>query len=278
MKRNTPCFCGSGRKHKKCHPDIHPESRAAEVIKIYREIDSRVEKYQEQTRISPPCFKGCSECCYHHFDISQVEFEIIMQEVKSSWEQEEIEKLFDRAFTCLETIKEEDPDLYETLEGYAGPHGQDLIQKQRVKMMERSENRFPCPFLNSDTGACQVYEVRPFACRIHGVTHIDKTNNIPIPVDDLPVCSKISSFKENIKVTPDVSDLGDSHYISITPYDKKTNIRIDIRQYPIYYWFKILYKKKRQKKEAGYIHGRENFSRSMEQDNNEMFRMASLYK
>lgn len=273
MRRNEPCFCGSGRKHKKCHPDIHPESRAANLMDIYREIDQRVQDYQEQTQIKPPCFKGCSECCYHHFSVSQVEFELLMHEIRSKWSQEEIDELFDRGFECLETLKEEDPDLYETLEGLAGPEDRDLIDKQRVQMLNRSENRFPCPFLDTTTGACKVYDVRPFACRTHGVTHIDKVNNVPIPVEDVEVCSKISSFKENVEVTPDVSDLGDSHFLTINPYDETTDTRIDIRQYPIYYWLKVLYNKKGQRKEAGYIHGRENFSRSMDQDNKEMVRM-----
>ncbi|SGO70753.1 Uncharacterised protein [Mycobacterium tuberculosis] len=77
---------------------------------IYREIDQRVQNYQEQTQIKPPCFKGCSECCYHHFSVSQIEFELLMHEIRSKWSQEEIDELFDRAFECLETLKEEDPE------------------------------------------------------------------------------------------------------------------------------------------------------------------------
>ena len=34
MGRNDLCFCGSGKKQKKCHPNINEDSVAAKIIKL----------------------------------------------------------------------------------------------------------------------------------------------------------------------------------------------------------------------------------------------------
>ncbi|WP_412094884.1 SEC-C metal-binding domain-containing protein [Bacillus atrophaeus] len=34
----TYVFCGSGKKYKKCHSDVHPDSRAANLIDMHRYI------------------------------------------------------------------------------------------------------------------------------------------------------------------------------------------------------------------------------------------------
>ncbi|WP_139224018.1 SEC-C metal-binding domain-containing protein [Lentibacillus halodurans] len=64
-------FCGSGKKYKICHSDVHPESRAARLINIYTNIDNKVKDYQESTGYIPPCHKGCFNCCYDDFSISE---------------------------------------------------------------------------------------------------------------------------------------------------------------------------------------------------------------
>lgn len=83
ISRNDPCFCGSGKKYKKCHSDIHPESRAARLIQTYRKYERKIEDYQKSTGNIPPCQKGCYNCRYEDFSITEIEFEFIMRELKT---------------------------------------------------------------------------------------------------------------------------------------------------------------------------------------------------
>ncbi|WP_080967252.1 SEC-C metal-binding domain-containing protein [Bacillus atrophaeus] len=73
LSRNDLCFCGSGKKCKKCHSDVHPDSRAANLIDMHRNIEEKVISYQEKTGFIPPCHKGCYSCCFDDFSISEVE-------------------------------------------------------------------------------------------------------------------------------------------------------------------------------------------------------------
>ncbi|BBP93122.1 hypothetical protein BsIDN1_67400 [Bacillus safensis] len=65
-----------------CH-DIHPESRAARLIQTYRKYERKIEDYQKSTGNIPPCQKGCYNCCYEDFSITEIEFEFIMRELKT---------------------------------------------------------------------------------------------------------------------------------------------------------------------------------------------------
>lgn len=249
MRRNDPCFCGSGRKYKKCHyqSEIHPESRGAELLKLYNGVDREVAKYGERHHVQPPCHRGCSECCYQIFEVSQLEFETIMYEIKRDWSQEEIEVLFDRAFECLEAVKKENPNLIDILDRDANEE-QDLFIEQVFAARDLSSQ--PCPFLDKQTGACRVYEVRPMVCRQFGSSHIREPQHGWI-FPDQPLCSKISSRKEVEEKTPDVTEHFEQYRslkdLKFPGVDKA----IPIREYPIFYWLKILYDKNGEKKEAG---------------------------
>ena len=44
MGRNDLCFCGSGKKQKKCHPNINEDSVAAKNYKTIYTIIKRIEE------------------------------------------------------------------------------------------------------------------------------------------------------------------------------------------------------------------------------------------
>ena len=44
MGRNDLCFCGSGKKQKKCHPNINEDSVAAKIIKLYTQLSKELEE------------------------------------------------------------------------------------------------------------------------------------------------------------------------------------------------------------------------------------------
>lgn len=226
--RNSPCFCGSGKKLKKCHSDITPDSRVGRVLGLYKELNERISDYKlKNPSHQSLCFAGCSSCCYHSFAVSDFEFKLIVREIKG-WSEEKINNLRITFQKQLEYLKTEFSDIYKNLEEDSS-FRPDIEFKQYMMTVE--SYNMPCPLLNTTNGECIIYDSRPFICRAHGTTYyID---------DEYSVCDKISSNTENSKRTPDVSDLNNR-------YPFVTNIVIDgkinpIRKYPLIYWLKMLF-------------------------------------
>ena len=72
--RNEKCFCGSGKKTKHCHVDMHPESRLANLVRLYSKIDSAICNANSDNSFKPLCSKGCTgDCCSHIFGISDTD-------------------------------------------------------------------------------------------------------------------------------------------------------------------------------------------------------------
>lgn len=251
--RNSPCFCGSCKKYKKCHSDIHPESRAAHTLILYQKVDKKIyEFYEEFKGERSLCSSGCTNCCYDDFAISQIEFELIMHEIQKNWTTEEIKVLFARAIEFNDIQKEESPDLYKILE-MDGNENQSTEFIQAEKSSHKSRNSFPCPFLNVDDGMCTVYNVRPFVCRTMGTTHFDFDKS------DHSICEIIPSSLENKLRTTSIDSFLDDQDQIFNYYFKKSNKSVGVRRYPIYYWFKILLAKNDHKEKATYIKGNIDF-------------------
>jgi len=258
LLRNDPCFCGSGKKYKRCHDDVHPKSKGAHLIKWYANIDSKIKDFQESTGHNPPCHKGCFNCCYDDFSISEVEFELIMREMKK-WNQEDVEQVFDRALAQCEEIKEKYPIIWENLEKDA--HADiSIFNKQFEDHGKIQRNDFPCPMLNSETKSCMVYDVRPVICRTFGTTHMEFNS-----YDLYLVCEYIPNSITHERTTPSI-DREREDAALFTNLKTPTGQVAYLRPYPIYYWFKILYYRT-GKKQAQYNHydSPTNFDRPIEQ-------------
>ncbi len=171
--RNSLCFCGSGKKKKKCHPDIHEKSLFATLLKYYKEIDD------EQALIdNSMCKKGCSKCCEASFSISQAEFFMILN--------------------ALEITK--DTQLFKR-------KADEFIANQGFEIGNR------CIFVDDATGACRIYEVRPLICRQYGYINTndcvcDYIKDNKELLNSLPTESKVKiahntiSFDNGILLTP----------------------------------------------------------------------------
>ncbi len=225
-KRNSPCICGSGKKTKMCHPDIHPQSRAGNMLKLYAEFETRKRDYYNKNDIDPPpCTAGCSQCCYHNFFISDIEFKLILEELKK-WNTNQLEKLFLTVSEQINYVKTNFPEEYTNLQEN-GTNKKNIVEKQ-IKNMSESFG-LPCPLLDKESGRCRIYDVRPFICRIHGSSfYINRDYNI---------CDKINSNLENKKRVPDVSDLVEKH--TILNCIIHNDIVIQKRKYPIFYWLSL---------------------------------------
>jgi Fe-S-cluster containining protein len=239
MSRNSECFCGSGRKTKKCHPDIHPESKVALALKNYKKIHDTVESYRNTHQVNSPCKMGCAECCYDKFFITNAEFEMILKELKNSWSEQEIENLFDTSLNNLELLKKIDYNLFEILEG----DGNSDTSLYFIQIFSESKKLFPCVFLDENTNSCKIYNFRPLVCRAHGSTHDSKHLS-----HDAPICGHISSSLKNAEITPDIGDiLSDTDRILHVQIENK---HIRIREYPIFYWFVVYFRNNGGRKEV----------------------------
>lgn len=84
MSKKERCFCGSGKASKNCHR-VASDSSAAQLFRLYDKIEHSVETYFENKDVKPHCFSGCNNCCSDFFTVSEVELEIIMDEIHNTW-------------------------------------------------------------------------------------------------------------------------------------------------------------------------------------------------
>lgn len=253
--RNEACFCGSGKKQKKCHSDYHVESRAANLIRLYNELDAKIESHYENSLFPSYCKKGCSHCCYDAFSISQIEFDLILKELNKRLNKSQIEKLFENALNQVEQIKVEDPLYYEILET-DGSKDQDAYFKQVNHADKMRRTPFPCVFL--EDGMCSVYDIRPYVCRSFGNSHVTS----PYSLKGYEVCEVIPGSKVLESQSPNIDEIDDArtHLTSIRV--PKAKFVFQTRQYPIFYWFKVYYQKNGYKKEINIKDDMGNFSLS----------------
>lgn len=227
ISKNAPCYCGSGKKIKHCHENLHPRSKTAYLLLLYRDIDETIEEYRKEHGITVPCVAGCSNCCYDYFNISEVEFELILKHIEKSWTIDEITNLYVKAEENIATFKEENSGLYNAL---LEKTDTDKQLRDFMKYL-RQKTSFPCPFLDQENGKCQIYGVRPLICRTHGSAHIKDQYKPGSP------CEIIPNGKEHQNITPSVGHI-------FAQVDGVTNIKEagsdkihPQRGFPIFYWF-----------------------------------------
>ena len=98
------------------------------------------------------CCRGCSQCCYQLFQITEIEAAVISRAVK----------------TMPETERE---DLRARARAYLPQREAIVRQHGMIEAWGRlppEGTRLACPAL-SDDGACRIYEHRPLICRKFGI-------------------------------------------------------------------------------------------------------------
>ena len=115
MGRNDLCFCGSGKKQKKCHPNINEDSVAAKTIKLYTQLSKELEE-NIYGKKNIKCEKGCNACCKDYFAISEVEFAIIMDYLYNNCGIEKTNIIIKKAIALSEKFEKNNPEYYKQLE------------------------------------------------------------------------------------------------------------------------------------------------------------------
>lgn len=229
---NEPCFCGSGRKMRLCHKSASPDSRAARITRLYREVDQEISDYRASSPKQPPCREGCSSCCSDYFPVSQVEFELLLVYMERHWSKAEIEEAFDRAEENLLALEQENPPMYASL-----THPVDRKGELEAVRHHAGRNSFPCPLLDRENGRCRVYPARPFLCRTHGSSHTFY-GGWRERLQPERICEHIDGGRAHRKITPNIADYWPR-------YEELADVRVGpqrrlLRQYPIFYWL-VLY-------------------------------------
>jgi len=229
---NQPCFCGSGRKMRLCHKNASPDSRAAHMVRFYRDVEQTISDYRADSPKQPPCREGCSSCCSDYFPVSQVEFELLLVYMERHWSKDEIVQAFEQSEKNLELLKQENKEMYASL-----VHPIDRQGELHDIRHHAGRNSFPCPLLDVENGRCRVYPARPFLCRTHGSTHTFY-GSWRERLQPEKVCEYIDGGRAHRKITPNIADYWN-------PYEQLADVRIGekrqlLRQYPIFYWI-VLY-------------------------------------
>ena len=203
------CFCGSGKKQKKCHSTVLSKSKLASIYIDYKSYDEKVTKEQ----INAQCENGCSKCCSHFFFVDELEFLVIVDYILREQGKEKLDYYLSEA---IEYHK------------FVGKHHPEIIEDYKRKML-RNANFMEEKFLNDDyyfepsreciflhEGRCSVYKVRPSVCRIYGVgQYCEFTKS-----------KKTYSFEEEEKMIVNTSIL----------YGNDARVLVQ-RPFPIYYFF-----------------------------------------
>lgn len=208
MERNDKCFCGSGKKYKKCHYRIKEKSKLADMYKANLVFDEAC-----ITRgVSNNCISDCSECCKDFFFVTENEFLMILEALLNNGADINLYK--EKAKRSLEIIKKVYPDIIERLDRFMPTGGNIMALYDFFKDNENPVGIPTCIFLNSEK-KCAVYECRPIICKMYGsTTTCQYIGNMPL-------------------VLQEGTDLNKANTII---YSKEGSPLIK-RPYPIFYWF-----------------------------------------
>lgn len=211
MGRNKPCFCGSGKKKKKCHPLINENSKLADMYSTMKKFD----EFAKEKGIANICLIGCNDCCYDYFFISENEFLMILQHIITD-DNMNLDEIISSSKEYEEKFKEKFPEKFEELSTFM-PTSNDVAKREKYFIDTIDEkNPLPCMFLNKE-GDCSIYSVRPAVCRAYGsCITCSKINNNPFSSDELNEMMKSHTY-----ISSNKSNSGD----------------INKRPYPIFYWF-----------------------------------------
>ena len=108
------------------------------------------------------CRKGCTQCCYGPFPISQLDALRLRQGLRELYKSDpaRAERVRERAREAVTRLKADFPGNPET-----GVLDEGEETEARFAGFADDE---PCPALDLETGACDLYSARPMTCRTFG--------------------------------------------------------------------------------------------------------------
>lgn len=154
---------------------IRSDSFAMKIENLYETIDKKIGKHYLNQRKQPPCKKGCSSCCYQFFEISDIEYAIILRHLRN--EDEALRRLITEKVKILwEKFSMSYPQIANSL--FDELDGVDLkLASSYFLNKNRKRVNLPCVFLDEKEKSCMIYKYRPLICRTTGGGYVNKTIN-----------------------------------------------------------------------------------------------------
>lgn len=242
MRSETLCFCGSGRPHADCHPELHPDSLVAELYRLMQAVDEEIVGQKRQKLLSSPCGPGCCECCSRCFCVSETEFALILHHLIRNPPPERLQAVIDKSHHQWELLREHSPKIAEKLGGV-------VALKELMRLGDLSLP-FPCVFLDK-SGRCSIYPVRPLQCRLHGEAYA----NFLLGTGGRP-CSKIPGgmvpAETDCNNPPDgsIDCMNPEDFVDLTDYSsrllgfillRKDSLLLIRRPAPLFYYFHMVF-------------------------------------
>jgi len=161
LKRKELCFCGSGKKYKRCHYPINENSKLAKIHIKTREYND----YSISVMVKNTCPHGCNKCCQDYFFISIVEFYLILERLLQT--KDKLDEYIEKAIKYEQSFKQLYPKEFGTLSelmpnNYLNQFEDKYFSDNRVGL-----TKLDCIFIN-DKGKCDIYNFRPSICRLFG--------------------------------------------------------------------------------------------------------------
>ncbi len=208
VSANDDCFCGSGKKRKKCHRLVYEGSVVANLWKTMSELDKQLSGFESF------CRANCSDCCKEYFYVSGVEYYLIKNH------------LLTFAPDRFESIKREGIRQYELLQAkypeerskFNSPVGKVAAFNDK-SVLRRFE---PCALLNSETGMCEAYPARTLICRLYGSSSLyeycDKIRDHIATFGNSERMLAPIKYDENLSLNVDHFKLSDGSLATARPY------------------------------------------------------------
>lgn len=140
-------------------------SYGCEIINLYEKIDVKIAAHYKDKKRQAPCAKGCASCCSQFFEISEVEYIIILNHLKE-WDKSKLDTIIETANIYSQVLEKHHNKFYKKY--FSKDVTEEFSLDDYYKDSERFKIHIPCVFL-SEEGACTIYPVRPLVCRTTGV-------------------------------------------------------------------------------------------------------------
>lgn len=207
---------------------FHPDSIIALTKSIYVTVDIYCAESFATNRNHSFCKRGCNLCCNDLFYVSRAEYYTIKNHLLSS-HTNELEMYVSKAKVLYKQFKNDLPEEYEH-----------LMQTTTIENIEdllnpkESNLRFKmCLFNDPQTGSCNIYDVRPFVCRIYGIAWDSDLfcENIQKEVSSWRFFRKSRVKKRMIQISP-IRHL----HQKLISFESRSQ-QIKDKPMPLIYWF-----------------------------------------
>jgi len=133
---------------------------AQAFAQLLQAVSEEISGMEATADLTPTCQMGCAFCCYFPIITNKMEAMLIKDAISNmpADRKQFIENHLSKYYQVYEEKIEQLSDI-------------DIVSDSDAKYKYKKE-QLPCPFLNLNTNACMIYEVRPLPCR----TYVNYTN------------------------------------------------------------------------------------------------------